>query len=122
MPKNFRHRTHATQRYAGTTAGFYNDFVHVTGVQNLYPVTPVGGYVLVTCIINSAPASGALVLQVGSDILAEISSSASATFEHKYNVYLYDQLFVTSADAATDITFVITRGFGSSNVSGSTVD
>ena len=122
MAKNFRHRTHATQRYAGTTAGFYNDFVHVVGVQNLYPITPTAGFVLVTCIINSAPASGTIVLQVGQDILAEISSSSTATFEHKYNVYLYDQLFVTSPDAATDITFVITRGFGSTSVGADTAD
>jgi len=111
MAKNFKHRTHATQRYAGTTAGFYNDFVHVVGVQNKYAVTPTGGYVLVTCIINSAPASGSILLQVGGDIMAEISSASTATLEHKYNVYLYDQLFITSADAATDITFVITKGY-----------
>lgn len=115
MAKNFRHRTHSTQRNSATTAGFMNDFVHVTGVQNQYPVTPSGGYVLVTCIINTAPASGSLVLQVGQDIMASISSSASATFEHKYNVYLYDQLFFTSSDAAADVTFVISKGYQQSS-------
>lgn len=115
MAKNFRHRTHATQRYAGTTAGFYNDFIHIVGVQDNFPVTPSGGYVLVTCIINSAPASGTLTLKCGQDIIAIISSSASATFEHKYNCYLYDQLFFSSGDAATDITFVVTKGFQQTN-------
>lgn len=111
MAKNWRHRTHGTQRYAGTTAGFYNDFVHVVGVQDNYPVTPSGGYVLVSCVINTAPASGVIQLKVGSDILATISSSASATFEHRYNVYLYDQLFLSSGDAAADMTFILTKGF-----------
>lgn len=111
MAKNFRHRTHSTQRNSATTAGFMNDFVHVNGVQTNYPVTPTGGYVLVTVIINTAPASGVLLLNVGQDSLAQISSSASATFEHKYNLYLYDQLFFSSSDAATDVTFVISKGF-----------
>lgn len=115
MAKNFRHRTHATQRYAGTTAGFYNDFVHVVGVQDNYPITQSGGYVLVSCVINTAPASGSITLRVGQDILAIISSSASATFEHRYNVYLYDQLFFSSGDAAADVTFILTKGFQQSS-------
>ena len=115
MAKNFRHRTHGTQRYAGTTAGFYNDFVHLTGQFDNVPVTPSAGYVLVSCVINTAPASGVIQLRVGSDILATISSSASATFEHRYNVYLYDQLFASSGDAAADITFILTKGFQQSS-------
>lgn len=111
MSKNFRHRTHATQRYAGTTAGFYNDFVHLTGAFDNVPVTPSGGFVLVSCVINTAPASGVIQLKCGQDIIATISSSASATFEHRYNCYMYDQLFVSSGDAAADITLILSKGF-----------
>lgn len=115
MAKNYRHRSHATQRYAGTTAGFYNDFVHITGVQDNYAVTPSGGYVLVSCVINTAPASGVVQLRCGQDIIATISSSASATFEHRYNCYMYDQIFLSCGDAAADITIVITKGFQQSS-------
>lgn len=110
MAKDFSKRVKSTQRSAGNTAGWMNDFVHITGVQTNYVVTPAGGYLLVSVIINTAPASGAIILTVGSDILAEISSSASATFEHKYNVYLYDRLLVSTPDAATDVTFIISKG------------
>ena len=122
MAKNFRHRTHATQRYAGTTAGFYNDFVHLSGGPGIFQVTPSGGFVLVTLIINTAPGSGVVILTCGSDIIAEISSSASATFEHKYNCYLYDVLNISLPDGTVDLTAVITRGFGGSNASMATVD
>lgn len=111
MEKNFKHRTHATQRYAGTTAGFYNDFVHVTGQRDNWPVTPSGGYVFVTLIVNTAPGSGTILLKCGTDIIAEISSTASATFEHKYNCYLYDQLFISIPDGTADVTVVVTKGF-----------
>lgn len=108
---NFKYRTHGTQRYAGTTAGFYNDFVHLTGAAGNYTVTPSGGFVLVTLIINTAPASGSIILTCGKDIMADISSLASATFEHKYNCYLYDQLFVSLPDSTVDLTVVISKGF-----------
>lgn len=111
MAKIFRHRTHGTQRYAGTTAGFYNDFVHLTGAAGNYQVTTTGGYVLVTLIINTAPASGTVILTCGTDIIAEISSSASATFEHKYNCYLYDAFTISLPDSTTDLTAIITKGF-----------
>ncbi len=111
MAKTFRHRTHGTQRYAGTTAGFYNDFVHLTGAAGNYQVTPTGGYVLVSFMVNTAPASGSIILSVGSDILAELSSSASATFEHKYNCYLYDALNISLPDSTADVTAIITKGF-----------
>lgn len=112
MAANYKHRTHATQRYAGTTAGFYNDFIHLSGGPGNFAITPSGGFVLVTCIINTAPGSGTIILTCGTDIIAEISSSASATFEHKYNCYLYDKLNVSLPDSTTDITIVITKGFG----------
>lgn len=111
MAANYKHRTHATQRYSGTTAGFMNDFVHLSGGPGNFTVTPSGGFVLVTCIINTAPASGTVILKCGQDIIAEISSSASATFEHKYNCYLYDALTVSIPDSTTDMTLVVTKGF-----------
>lgn len=115
MATNYKHRTHATQRYAGTTAGFMNDFIHLSGGPGIFNVTPNGGYVLVSCIINTAPASGTIILKVGGDILAEISSSASATFEHKYNIYLYDTLTCSLPDSTVDITFIISKAYGGSD-------
>lgn len=109
MAKDFSHRTKATQRYSGTTAGFMNDPIHVSGVQNKYPITPTAGYVLVTMIVNTAPASGIITLQIGNDMIAQISSGAAASFEHKYNCYLYDQLFY-STDATADVTFIVSKG------------
>lgn len=88
-----------------------NDFVHLSGGPGNFQVTPTGGYVLVTVIINTAPSSGVIILTVGNDIMAEISSSASATFEHKYNCYLYDALNVSLPDSVVDLTIVITKGF-----------
>lgn len=109
MAKNFRHRTHATQRYAGTTAGFYNDFIHIGGAQANYPVTPQGGYVLQRVIFNTSPASGAVTLMVGGDMLASISST-NAVKDVPYNCYLYDKLLY-STDVTCDVTFVVTKGY-----------
>lgn len=110
MAKDFSHRTKATQRYAGTTAGFYNDFVHLSSAQSNYPITPGAGYVLQRIVFNTAP-SVVTNLKVGSDILASISTTA-ATGDKTYNCYLYDQLFY-SGDG--DVTFIITKGTSAPN-------
>lgn len=109
MAKDFSKRTKSTQRSASTSAGWMNDPVHVAGVQNRYPVTPSGGYVLVTMIVNTAPGSGSITLQIGNDMLAQLSSTSATSFEHKYNCYLYDQLFY-STDTAADVTFIVSKG------------
>lgn len=108
MAKDFSKRLKATQRYAGTTAGFYNDPLHVSGIQTNYPVTPVGGFVFGKLIFNTSPASGSIYLSIGKDPLAVIGS-ANATGDKAYNCYLYDQLFY-SCDAACDVTFIVTGG------------
>lgn len=113
MAKDFSHRTKGTQRYAGTTAGFYNDFVHISGIQNNYAVTPAAGYVLQRVVFGTPPASGSIELYVGKDLLSTLSS-ATASGDKTYNVYLYDQLFY-STDATCDVTFVITKGTSAPN-------
>lgn len=113
MAKDFSHRTKSTQRYAGTTAGFYNEFVHVSGAQNNYPVTPTAGYVLVRIIFGTSPASGSVTLKCGNDIITTISS-ANAIGDKSFPIYLYDQLFY-STDVTGDVTFVITKGINSPN-------
>lgn len=108
MAKTWTKRTKSTQRNSATTAGFMNDFVHLSGAYNNYAVTPTGGYVLSRIIFGTAPGSGTVILKVGNDILAEISSGNAAK-DLTFNVYLYDQLFYSN-DAADDVTFIISKG------------
>lgn len=111
--KDWSHRTKSTQRYAGTTAGFYNIFVHLAAAANNYPITPTAGYVLQRVIFNTAPASGIVTLKVGPDMMAQISA-ANASKDIPYNIYLYDQLFY-STDVACDVTFVMTKANNAPN-------
>lgn len=107
---NFKYRTQSTQRYAGTTAGFYCDLIHVSGAVTNKAITPSAGYVLQAMIVNTVPASGVLQLRLGSDVIATIAA-ANAGRDFKYNSYLSDQLYFSSDDGATDVTFIVTKGF-----------
>ena len=110
MAKTFAYRTKATQRYAGTTAGFYNDFVHVAGKQSTgIAITPAGGYVLQRLCINTTQGGGNITLKCGSDTIAVIGTGNGAG-DRAYNCYLYDQLWYFCDSTITDVTLVISRG------------
>lgn len=108
MAKDFSSRTKSTQRSAATTAGWMNDFIHVSGPQANLAITPKGKFVFNNFVINTAPGGGDIILKVGSDILAVITAASNAR-EFKYNCYLYDQLFY-SADQDCDVTFILSKG------------
>lgn len=107
MAKDFSGRTASTQRSAGTTAGFMNDFVHLAGTLTNAQVTDKGGYVLSRVIFGTKLASGLATLKVGNDILSQIDTTAG-TGDKTFNVYLYDKLTV-STDGACDVTFIISK-------------
>jgi len=107
MAKDWSGRTASTQRSAGTTAGFMNDFVHAAGTLSNYQVTDKGGYVLTRVIFGTKLASGLATLKVGNDILSQLDTT-SASGDVNFNVYLYDRLTI-STDGACDVTFVISK-------------
>ncbi len=108
MAKDFSKRTKSTQRSAATNAGWMNDPVHVNGAPTAYKVTPAGGYVLQRVIFGTPPSSGTVILKIGNDTLAELSSTVASGSMY-FNVYLYDILYY-STDAAADVTFIISKG------------